>query len=156
MKRIKFLLLPLSFLFLLGFVSCSDDKDDDIKNYDVSFSDLPQPAQEFVKEYFSYTVVSRIWLINDDGLDLYEVNFADGCEVVFNTDGSWQEVDAHDGKTIPSGITPEPIVQYLDEYYQDYGINEINKTGYGYLVELTTNVDLMFSPIGQFLGVKND
>lgn len=154
-NKISSFLIALFCLTVITLPSCSNDKDDDIHESVMTYDKLPQPAKDFITDYFSYTIVSQIDLINDDGEILYEVNFADGCEVIFNTEGIWQQVDAPSGKTIPDGITPKPIMDYLNIYYSDYGVNEINKTGYGYKVELVTELDLMFSQDGQFLGVMD-
>lgn len=158
-KLFYFLLLNLFCLSLINLSSCSEK--DDVDNTDISYNDLPVAAKQFCEDYFSYTVVNKVIQINDDGEILYQVNFADGCEAVFDSSGIWQEVDAPDGKNIPDGIVPETIQQYLDRYYSDYGVNEINKTGYGYNVELNTGkgnetLDLMFGPDGTYLGPETD
>lgn len=151
----KFCFLSLLCCLSFALFSCSEDKDDDIHNYNISYNDLPQAAKDFCTQYFSYTVVKQVQKIDDDGEDLYEVDFEDGSEVIFNVDGVWQEVDAPDGKTIPAGIALPAITDYLEEYYSGYGINEINKTGYGFNVELVTGLGLMFGPEGNFLQVES-
>lgn len=154
-KTIKLLALSMMLLVGFSFYSCSDDKDEAIEEINSSYDKLPAEAKKFITEFFSYTLVTKVDMIDDDGEILYEVDFEDGSEVVFNSEGIWQQVDAPEGKVIPDGIAPQAIVDYLNEYYADYGITEINKTGYGYNVELITGLDLMFGPEGDFIGFNN-
>ena len=153
MKKTKFSLLFATLLCLnLNFNSCSNKDDSDIVSSDIKYSELPSKAQDFIKDYFSEDLLSRIQLINDDGIIIYEVYFIDGTEVAFDKQGDWQEVDAPDGKSIPLEIVPEAIRETLNTQYPGYGVNEINLTGYGYKVDLVSGLELMFNPLGQIIG----
>lgn len=67
--------------------------------------------------------------------------------------GEWVDVDAPVNMIILDGIAPETIVNYIEENYPEYGINEISKETYGYGGELVNNVELRFNAQGEFLGV---
>lgn len=118
--------------------SCSDDKDDGVEST-ITINDLPEAAVAFIKKYFSDSEISRIEEISEDDITVYQVNFTDGYEVVFNSSGEWQEVDAPYSMTVPSGIIPEQVLQTLNERYPGYGIVSINTTGEGWKVELNND-----------------
>lgn len=143
------LLIPVSsFLY-----SCSD-KDEDEMETTITYNNLPQDAQTFLEKFFPDVTVRSIEKETVGNVVVYDVELANGYEVVFNSEGTWTEVDAPDGMTIPSGIAPEEIVSYLDENYPDYGINEINLTGTGYNVELVTGLVLYFNEAFEVTGMQ--
>ena len=152
-KTFKFVMLFLSLLLVPVFYSCDDDDDNDFREEVISYEKLPSAAKSFVSEFYSGVDVKRVEKDYDHGVVLFEVKLSNGHEITFNSSGEWVEVDAPDRQSIPSGIAPLPIESYLNDNYQDYGINDITKTGYGYEVELTTGVDLRFDANGNFLGI---
>lgn len=149
-NKISLFTLLLS-LLALSFSSCSNKDIDDAVETVISFKDLPVKAQTFINDYYSGIEIKKIEKELGAGLTFYEVDFASGDEVVFDAEGEWQEVDAPDGKTIPDGIVPQAIMEYLNQNYPDYGVNEINRTAEGYKVELVTHVNLYFNPLGQII-----
>ena len=157
MKR-NYLNLFLSFCLLVtgatAFTSCSDD-DNEI-TYLISLSELPQDAQTFLATYFPNENAAKVEKQSIGDIIMYQVEMDNGFEIMFNSKGDWQEVDAPDGKTLPVGIAPEAIQNYVDTNYPDYGINEINKTGNGYNVELVSGPELEFNLLGEFVRVISD
>lgn len=142
MKRIfKSLSVFSLLLFTLGFVSCSND-DDQPKE----FTQLPQAAQSFLSTYFMNATYSKIDY--DKGDMEYKVELSNGYDITFNMDGDWVEVDAPEGMTIPEGIAPTKISDYVSQYYANYGINDIEVTYMGYNVELTNGLELQFNKDG--------
>lgn len=159
MKRLS---LTLSFVALLilssfAFSSCSED-DDDMNETTIGVKDLPQKAQDFLSEYFPNVMVGTVEMESIATTVIYEVDLADGTDIVFNYEGVWQQVDAADGKTIPTGFILEDIVTYVNDNYQGFGINEINKSGEGYIVEINSadEVTLTFNSMGEFTGMISD
>ncbi len=134
--------------------SCSDD-DNDMRDVAVSPERLPKVSKDFLSEYYHGVKISSVVIDYDDNVMVYDVDLANGHDVTFGPTGEWVEVDAPEGETIPSGIVPEIIVNYLDEYYLGYGVNDITKTGLGYEVELVNNLDLVFDSQGNFLYIEN-
>ena len=128
----------------LGLVSCS------AKDESVNFDELPATAQNFINTYFADSRVEECNYDNEDRE--YELKLANGFEVTFNEAGEWISVDAPKGKSLPSGIALPAIVSYVASNYPDAGINEIEKTKYGFDVDLTNDVDLGFYPDGKFIG----
>ena len=139
---------------LTPLMSCSHDDDDDVEVV-VTQKDLPQAAQTFLNTFFNGYTVLKIEKETNGNITLYDVDLQGGYEVVFNNAGDWIEVDAPDGQSIPDGIAPPVIAEYVNSNYPDYGINEINRTGNGYNVELTTGLDLTFNESGEMTGIGN-
>ncbi len=148
MKRIfKFLPLLLIAVVGLAFTSCNNDKDEP-----VSSSQLPSKATEFISQYFpSARIISSI-----KDKDEYEVTLSEGTQIEFNKDGDWIDVDAANGKTIPSGFYPSEIDNYIAQNFEGIGINEISKVKRGFEVELTTTTEIVFSPDGTFIEIGVD
>ena len=133
-------------LLLVTFVSCSDKNDDE----PVAPDQLPGAAMQFIQNYFPGTTISNIEYDKKD--KEYEVYLSNAYEITFDQAGTWQEVDAPDGYAVPEGIVPEPILNFVALEYTGQGINEIDKTTYGYHVELINGMDLKFAPNGEFIG----
>ena len=156
-KRLVYILISVAFFGLLTLTSCSDENKNQITETTITVDMLPEQARDFIKQFYSDTSVSRIEKDDEDGVTIYKVDFANGHEAVFGSDGEWQQLEAPDGKTIPSGIVLSSITEYLGEYYSGYGINEINRTGYGFKLELTPGgLSLMFGPEGSYVGPVSD
>lgn len=132
--------------------SCSDDDSDDIETV-ITVNKLPLKAQTFISTYYPGLTTTKIERVVDNTILFYEVKFNNGQEVTFNAEGEWIEVDAPDGQTIPDGIVPSAIVDYLNENYNGYGVNEINRVSTGYQVELVSGVDMLFDSLGNFVGL---
>lgn len=157
MKKNYLKLLLASFLLIGGssfMYSCSD-KDDDIE-YTIQFKDLPSEAQTFITTYFPNANTSKIEKQTIGSAIMYEVDLSNGYEIEFDSMGVWQEVDAPDRMTIPSGIAPSAIEEYVNTNYQNYGINEINKVGDGYNVEINGGLRLTFNAAYECTGTYPD
>lgn len=158
MKKTYFKIIGAILLLLIGstsFVSCSDDGDE--MESVGSYNDLPSAAKTFLNEYFNGYTVLKVEKDTSGDYTMYDVELQGGYEVMFNNAGDWQQVEAPDGKTIPDGIVPEAVQQTLNQQYPAYGVNEINKTGEGYNVELTnmqggTSIELFFNMSGEIVG----
>ena len=131
----------------VALVACSDDKDEPI-----TATSLPQQARNFISTYFSDSKMLKAEKDVDDGVVTYDVTFTDGFELEFDADGQWLKVDAPGYQTIPDGIAPQTIADYVSTNYPKAGINEISRVTYGYEVELNNNVELHFDSQGNFLA----
>ena len=156
MKKNLVRLLLASILIIgngIALTACSD-KEDEVE-MTIGVKDLPMEAQTFLSTYFNGIEIKSIEKQTISTVIMYEVELQNGFDIMFNSSGVWQEVDAPDGKTLPSGIAPEAIETYVNQNYPDYGINEINKTGNGYNVELndTIGTELEFNLLGEFVRV---
>lgn len=149
-------------ILLLGltttFVSCSSD-DDNMETI-VKVKDLPEEAQTFLNTYFKGIEVQSVEKIMNGNVAVYEVNLSNGFEIVFNSEGEWQEVDAPDNLSVPMEIIPEQIRATLNEQYPGYGVSEINTSGQNYVVELSNNqggpsINLVFNQAGEIVDTGN-
>lgn len=153
-KTVKFILVAIGVLLIPAMWSCSDDNDD-FWEEDVMFFDLPSGAQSFVSEFYTGLRIERVEKEYDDGELLYEVELSNGDEITFSSDGRWLQVEAPDGRSIPYGIVPAGIRDYLYRYYEGYGVNDITRTGYGYEVELTSGLDMKFDSYCNLIGIDD-
>ncbi len=84
------------------------------------------------------------------------MTLSNGTEIEFDKDGEWIDVDAANGKTLPSGFYPVEIDNYLAENFAGQGISEITKVKRGYEVELITTTEILFGPDGSFIEIGVD
>lgn len=159
MKKNYFRILVL-LLFLSGsmaIISCSDDIKNEV-DITITINDLPSAARSFLNRYFPNYEIVKITKEVESDITVYEVDLQDGYEVFFNSDGDWTQMVAPYGKTIPTGFIPEQVMATLTQRFQGYGINEINRTGQGYKVELSDNqggasIDVFFDMSGEITGI---
>ncbi len=151
MKKIKLIMMLMVGILAFTAWSCSDDDHDELIP---SANQLPSAAQTFLMNYFGDMQITRIELDKEHGQTVYDVKTANGHEVTFDIDGEWIKVEAPGGMSIPYGIAPFNIENYINVTYPGAGINEISKTSYGYEVETTNNKDLKFDPAGNYIGRK--
>lgn len=147
MKKLSLLLLLLVGIFSLSMISCGDDEKT------ISTNNLPQSAKSFISQYYPGVNITRVKQDKDNGRIEYEAYLSNGHDVTFNSSGEWLDVDAPTGQTIPAGIVPAKIEEYVNANFSGFDINEISKENYGYNVELTNGIDLEFNSNGEFIRV---
>lgn len=111
----------------------------------ISYRELPQRAQTFVKQYFN---PKKVVLVKEDrgfrDTD-YEVKFTDGSEIEFNSRGEWTEVKSPSG--LKKGIVPVQITDFMKHKgYLKHGVKPV-KIEYGrrgYEVKLSNGTELEF------------
>jgi uncharacterized membrane protein YkoI len=122
----------------------------------IEVTELPKPAQDFLKKHFSNEVVASAHKDAEHGEKGYEVKLNDGTEVEFWKDGSYREVDGGD-KPIPTDFIPENIKEYVSKNHPNEKITHIDYGHKDVDVDLTNNIDLEFSKDGKILkDKKND
>ncbi len=121
----------------------------------IETSELPVPAQEFLKQYFNYTNVDIAKKDAEHGEKGYEVKLKDGTEVEFWKDGSYREVDG--GKNpIPTEFIASPVRDYVSKNYPNEKITHIDYGHKDLDVDLTNSIDLEFTKDGEILKDKNN
>ncbi len=141
-------LLPLLLIAVLGISlsSCSD------KDEPISALDLPSTSKEFIAQYFpSASIVAA-----QKDKDEYDVVLSDGTKIEFDKKGNWTDVDAPQTKVLPTGFYPAEIDNYLAEYFEGEGINEISKVERGYEVEIISGTEILFAHDGSFIEIGVD
>lgn len=136
-------------VLLLGFVIATNAQ----KKIEVA--ELPKPAQEFLKKYFSDSAVGSAKKDAEHGEKGYEVKLKDGTEVEFWKDGSYREVDGGD-KPIPTAFIPQNIKDYVAKHYPKEKITHIDYGHKDLDVDLTNKIDLEFTKEGKFIKGEKD
>lgn len=129
---------------LLGFVISTNAQ----KKIEVT--ELPKPAQEFLKKYFGNTGIDVVKKDAEHGEKGYEVKLKDGTEVEFWKDGSYREVDGGD-KPIPTAFIPKSVKDYVAKNYPNEKITHIDYGHKDLDVDLTNKIDLEFTKEGKFI-----
>ncbi len=144
----KLYLLLIVGIFACFAWSCSDDDDNDIT---VPESELPMAAKSFISEFYPAEKVVKVKKENSNGVISYDVAFASGLDIDFDAAGQWTDVDAPKGQTLPLGIVPDQIMEYITETFPTLGVNEISRDKFGYEVELVNGRDLYFDTNFNFI-----
>ncbi|OOV16324.1 PepSY-like domain-containing protein [Flavobacterium sp. LM4] len=131
-------------VLLLGFVISTNAQKK------IKVTELPKPAQEFLKKYFSNTSVESVKKDAEHGEKGYEVKLKDGTEVEFWKDGTYREVDGDD-KPIPTAFIPKVIKEYVAKHYPNEKIIHIDYGHKDLDVDLTNKIDLEFTKEGKFI-----
>ena len=122
----------------------------------IEVTELPKPAQEFLKKHFSDTTIEIAKRDAEHGEKGFEVKLKDGTEVEFWKDGSYREVDGGD-KPIPTAFIPDNIQAYVAKNHPNEKITHIDYGHKDLDVDLTNDIDLEFTKEGKILiDKKND
>ena len=120
---------------------------------EITTKQLPQPAQEFIKEYFAKDQVKKIRMHrHNHGEHTYNVLFTDGSKINFNSKGQWTKIKLRND-SIPVEIIPEYITTYVWEQYPNVVIMSIEQEGEGHEVELSDGTELTFNPKGNVVKI---
>lgn len=115
----------------------------------ISSAELPQAARTFLSKYFPGDNVRKAEKGQGHrGLE-YEVDLVSGAEVDFKSDGSWKEVKAARGKSVPAGVVPAAILKYVSANCSCKTIVEISHKRGGYEVELSNGTELHLTQDGK-------
>ncbi|UUF16595.1 MULTISPECIES: PepSY-like domain-containing protein [Flavobacterium] len=121
----------------------------------IEVTELPKPAQEFLKKHFSHTTVVTAKKDAEHGEKGFEVILKDGTEVEFWKDGSYREVDG-EGKPIPTDFIPDNIKAYVAKNHPNEKITHIDYGHKDLDVDLTNKIDLEFTKDGKILKDEKD
>ena len=121
----------------------------------IAVTELPQPAQDFLKEHFSKITIHIAKKDAEHGEKGYEVKLKDGTEVEFWKDGSYREVDGGD-KPIPTAFIPASVKEYVAKNYPNEKITHIDYGHKDLDVDLTNKIDLEFTKEGKFIKGEKD
>lgn len=121
----------------------------------VTLENFPEPAQRFLRTYFSTITVAYSFSEERYGALFFRVKYSDGTDVRFYENGEWQRVKMH-YKTVPDGILPPKIKQYMQNSpYRKVAIKEIERKPYGFELELLSDIEILFDHEGNFLGLDD-
>ncbi|WKK59845.1 MULTISPECIES: PepSY-like domain-containing protein [unclassified Sphingobacterium] len=146
----KKLLLSISLVLSIAVLTMSCDKETVVTE-----KDLPTTASQFINSNFNGVKILSV-VEEKEGLSgkEYEVLLDNGIEIKFDKNGNWLDIDAvNDSSVLPDNLIPAAILTYVKTNYPNSGINSIEKENYGYDVELTNGLDLVFDKDGKFVRI---
>lgn len=133
----KIMIIAASLLFV-SVTSARADHDRPIQ-----FEQLPAAAQQFINTYFSDQKVSFVKEERDFMEVSYEVMFTNSIKIEFAGNGEWKEVKCK-YSTLPEGIVPQPIVDYVGTNFPGVSIYAIDRGYRDVEVSLTNGLELTF------------
>lgn len=147
MKKIS--LLIISLLLSIGIIKA----DSETITQDVS--QLPKVSREFVSTHFGEISIAHIVIEkNLLGIKGYDVILTNGIDIEFNKSGEWKEVDGN-RSTIPTGIIPQAISNYIKMNYAGKEIIKIEKDWRDYEVKLSNGLELTFDNKGNLIDIDD-
>lgn len=153
MKKAIFTSL-IALVLSISFVSCSNSDDDDNTKQSIAYSALPENARTFIELHFPEITVALVQQNAIPDLDgsIYDVYLSNGFEIDFTAEGNWTDVD---GKlqAVPAAIIPTPINEYVATNYPNLFVTSIEIEAFGYDIELSNGLDLLFDPQGNFIRI---
>lgn len=120
----------------------------------INVTELPQKAQQFIKQHFSGSEVSFAKLEKDLLDKKYEVIFVNGNKIEFDKNGNWKEVDCKH-TAVPDAIIPEQIKTVVTKQYPQAKILGIDKDSRGYEVKLNNKLELKFNTTFQLVDIDD-
>ena len=135
MKRLTFLLVC---LFTLCATTLRADNEKPIQ-----VSQLPAAAQQFIKQHFADRKVALAKVETELMSKSYEVIFADGDHIDFDSKGNWEKIDCK-SSAVPTSAIPAQIMKYVRENYPDTTVKKIGKDRREYEVKLSNRIELSF------------
>lgn len=120
----------------------------------VTVSELPQKAQEFIKQYFPQQEVSFAKVEKDFWEKKYEVVFVNGEKVEFDKNGNWEEVKCK-FSVVPNGIVPEKIREQLSKQFPTAKVLKIERDSKGYEIELDNKLEVKFNKSFQLTDIDD-
>ena len=145
MKKLVFLLVC---LFTLQTVARADD------DKPIQVTQMPQPAQLFIKQHFPKNKVALAKMENDFFYKSYEVIFTNGNKVEFDKKGNWTEIDCKH-TVVPTATIPTAIQKYVTTNYPDTKVLKIERDKKEYEVKLYNRVELKFDLKFNLIDIDN-
>ena len=110
----------------------------------ISFAQLPQTAQKFVKQHFPKAKIALTKMETELFDKSYDVVFTNGDKLEFNKKGEWTEVNCK-FSSVPVKVLPAQIKKYVEENYPEAKVLSIERDNYDYEVKLSSNPQLSSS-----------
>lgn len=143
----KVLLLLVCVFTFHNVVWADDDKP-------IQVNQLPQPAQSFIKQYFSTSKVAMAKMEVDLFYKSYDVIFTNGDKVEFDKRGAWTEVNCK-YSIVPMGVIPMQIQKYVATNYPDAQIQKIEREDKEYEVKLSNGWEIKFDKKFNVIDIDN-
>ena len=120
----------------------------------ISISQLPATAQQVIKKHFGKKKVALAK--QESGLfeKSYDVVFNNGEKVEFDRKGNWTEINCK-LSSVPTGLVPAKITQYVKSTYPGAKILEIEKDDSQYEVKLSNMLEVTFNKNFQVVDIDD-
>lgn len=144
MKKIVTLLMSLAFF---ATIANADDRP-------IDYEQLPSAAKSFIEADFPMQTISYITKDMDLLDTAYNVHFANGLEIEFNSKGEWKEISCATSP-IDSKYIPRQIIDAVATRWPGEKFKKIERYKYGYEVELTNSLELKFDKMYRLTEVDD-
>ena len=144
MKKIVTLLMSLAFF---ATIANADDRP-------IDYEQLPSAAKSFIESDFPMQTISYITKDMDLLDTSYNVHFANGLEIEFNSKGEWKEISCATSP-IDSKYIPRQIIDAVATRWPGEKFKKIERYKYGYEVELTNSLELKFDKMYRLTEVDD-
>ena len=126
------------------------------QEYVVTQGELPQKAQNFIKQHFpnyimDYVILEKEILFFNE----YKVRFVEGLNIEFDSGGDWEKVDGNYNE-IPTSFISKNIVSYVKSKFSNTKIVKVEKGSFGRQeVKLSNGLELEFDSSGNFRRIDD-
>ncbi len=145
MKRIKFFLL-MAMVMTMSLTMSADD-DDRV----ITFDQLPETAQAFLKQNFA----NKVPLIVTADWDDYKIVYESGESVEFDRTGNWKDIECFNSK-VPADVIPAQVAAYINKNYPGKIIIKYERHRSMYEVKLNNGMEIEFNRNFQVIDVDFD
>ena len=133
------------FLMMIPFIAMADS------GRRIPFEKIPPKAKTFINTYFGQNKILQVTAEWNE----YEVLFTDMSNVEFDKLGTWKQINCKNGGIIPKDIIPIDILSYVKETFPNQIIVNIERTRWGYEVEIHNGIELEFDKKCKFIRIDN-
>ena len=123
------------------------DDDDRVITYD----QLPQAAQTFLKTHFA----TKVPLLVTADWDDFTIRYESGEKIEFNKSGEWKDIECYNSK-VPAGAVPAQISSYISQNYPGKSIIKLERHRSVYEVKLNNGMEVEFNRNFQVIGMDYD
>ena len=145
MKTFKYFLL-MAMVMTMSLTMSADD-DDRV----ITFSQLPEAAQTFLKAHFG----TKVPLLVTADWDDYTIRYESGEKIEFNRSGDWKDIECYNSK-VPNEAVPAQISSYISQTYPGKSVIKIERHRSVYEVKLSNGMEIEFNRNFQLIGVDYD
>ena len=145
MKKIKLFLL-MAMVMTMSLTMSADD-DDRV----ITYQQLPQAAQTFLKQHFA----KKVPLVVTADWDDYTIVYESGEKVEFDKKGNWKEIVCRTSK-VPNDVLPQQIKTYIQKNYPGKSVVKLDRHRSVYEVKLNNGMEIEFNRNFQVIDVDYD
>ena len=145
MKNIKYFLL-MAMVMTMSLTMSADD-DDRV----ITFDQLPQAAQTFLKANFA----TKVPLLVTADWDDFTIRYESGEKIEFDRSGNWKDIECYNSK-VPTEAIPEQISAYLTQNYPGKSVIKLERHRSVYEVKLNNGMEIEFNRNFQVIDMDFD